>query len=61
LIQVTKEESLELRKRYPDVSIAITSRQTSHKKYYAESSRRVQMFVERFRNRGKRQKFVKKG
>ena len=59
MIQITKEESMALRTKYPDVSIAITSRQTSHKKYYAESSRRVQMFIERFRSKGKRQKFVK--
>ena len=41
LIRITKEESIEARKRFPNVHIAITSRGKTHnrKRYYLEENR----------------------
>lgn len=48
-----------LRKKYPDLGITITNRQTSHKRYYTEESPRVVGFLDRY-NRAKAREFAAK-
>lgn len=59
MFKVTKEEAMAIRERYPDVHVTITSKHTSHKKYYAPEERKVFYFLERFRAK-QQKKFTKK-
>lgn len=54
LIRITKEESIEVRKRFPNVHIAITSRQKTHnrKKYYLEENRAAMGWLKKYRMKG---------
>lgn len=47
--QVFKEEAEQLRELFPDVSITITNRQTSHKKYYVAEEQRILRAIEEMR------------
>ena len=49
IIKVSKEESMEIRKKVPAACIAITNRQSNHKKYYAEESRDVMRLLGKLR------------
>ena len=59
MIKVSKDESMALREKYPDLHITITSRQTSHKKYYVPEERKVFYFLERYRTK-QQKKFARK-
>ena len=50
IIQITKEESQKMRERFPYVSITITSRQTSHKKYYMEETSAYVKYLKKMRD-----------
>lgn len=54
MIQITKEESLALRKRLGDVNIAITSKSKKggRKKYYVEEVSRVMNALNQIRREG---------
>lgn len=54
MIQITKEESLALRKRLGDVNIAITSKSKKggRKKYYVEEVSRVMNALNQIRRKG---------
>ena len=54
LIRITKEESVEVRKRFPNVHIAITSRQKTHnrKGYYMEENRAAMGWLKKYRMKG---------
>ena len=49
IIKITKEESYKMRERFPNVVIAITNRQSSHKKYYMEESSAVVKYLNQLR------------
>lgn len=49
MVQVTKEEAMEIRKKFPNVHITITSKQTSHKRYWAEETGAVKRFLSKKR------------
>lgn len=51
--QITKEESMALRAKYPELPIVITSRQggAKRKKYYTEDTARVMHFIDRLHGR----------
>ena len=54
LIRITKEESIEVRKKFPNVHIAITSRQKTHnrKGYYMEENRAAMGWLKKYRMKG---------
>lgn len=54
LIRITKEESIEARKRFPKLYIAITSRQKTHnrKNYYMEENRAAMGWLKKYRMKG---------
>ena len=54
LIRITKEESIEARKRFPNVHIAITSRGKTHnrKRYYLEENRTAMGWLKKYRMKG---------
>jgi len=45
LVQVSKEESMEIRKRFPETHIHITSKQTNHKRYWVEENGAVKRYL----------------
>ncbi len=45
MIQVSKEESMEIRKRFPQTHIHITSKQTNHKRYWVEENGAVKRYL----------------
>ena len=54
LIRITKEESIEARKRFPDLYIVITSRQKKHnrKGYYMEETHAAMDWLKKYRMKG---------
>lgn len=62
LIQISKEESLALRKRFPALSISIVNRQKKHgrKKYYVEESGFVLRALNKMRSENVEQKIFRK-
>ena len=54
LIRITKEESIEARKRFPKLYIAVTSRQKTHnrKNYYMEENRAAMGWLKKYRMKG---------
>lgn len=52
--QITKEESLAIRKRFPDVHITIVNRQSSHKRYWCEERRSAMDYLTKMRGSGKK-------
>lgn len=50
MIEVTKYELEEVRKKYPNVKPVITSRKSSHKKYYIEENMGVVRYVNKLRS-----------
>ena len=54
LIRITKEESIEVRKKFPNVHIAITSRGKTHnrKRYYLEENRAAMGWLKKYRMKG---------
>jgi len=54
LIRITKEESIQVRKRFPRVYIVITSRQKTHnrKNYYMEENRAAMGWLQKYRMKG---------
>lgn len=54
LIRITKEESIEARKRFPKLHIAVTSRQKTHnrKNYYMEENRAAMGWLKKYRMKG---------
>lgn len=54
LIHITKEESIEARKKFPDIYIAITSRQKTHhrKNYFMEENRAAMGWLKKYRTKG---------
>lgn len=49
MIKVSKEESIALRERFPDLCIAILNKRSRHKKYYVEETPRVLKFINKYR------------
>ena len=54
MIRITKEESIEARKRFPKLHIAVTSRQKTHnrKNYYMEENRAAMGWLKKYRMKG---------
>lgn len=52
--QITKEESLVIRKKFPNVHIAIVNRQSSHKRYWCEENRAAMAYLAKMRTDRKR-------
>ena len=52
MIRITKEESIEARKKFPNVHIAITSRGKTHnrKRYYLEENRAAMGWLKKIQN-----------
>lgn len=45
VVQITKEESMEIRSKFPETHIHITSKQTSHKRYWVEENTAVKKYL----------------
>ena len=50
VIKITQYESAKIRERYPDAVIVILNRQSSHKKYFVEETRKVVRYLGNIRN-----------
>ena len=56
--QITKEESLAIRKNFPNVHITIVNRQSSHKRYWCEENRAAMAYLAKIRT-GRKAEFFK--
>lgn len=50
MIVINKEEAFMLRKRFPEIHITITSRNTNHKRYFAPEEPKIMSYIHRLRN-----------
>ena len=46
VLKITQYESTKIRERYPDVVIITLNRQSSHKKYFVEQTRKVVRYLD---------------
>ena len=50
MIKITQHESAKIRERYPDAVIVTLNKQSSHKKYFVEETRKVVRYLDNIRN-----------
>lgn len=50
MVKINKEEAMAIRKAFPNAHIAITNKQSGHKKYYLEEAGYLMRFLTHLRN-----------
>lgn len=51
MVKINRDEAMAIRKTFPNAHIAITNKQSSHKKYYLEEADYLMRFLKEFRNK----------